>query len=305
MLVVPPKWTVEDFENDTARSINSFRQVRISEPLEEYLDAFDEYRDAVDELLESTVDLSLLSEQAVEMLSDPHTLDAVRYLASPAISADDLKVVADVASLTPMRLRQDPETAKRVIATVLLALDRHRFPWVGENREATEAERATAVVSTTALIAAQKVQTKRRTSAKNAQEEQVCDYLRSCGFQEVATRAINNTSNAPAPGQYCREALLGSRKADVIVRLWDGRILPIECKVSNSSTNSVKRLNNDAAVKATIWTREFGEVNVVPSAVVSGVFKVRNLVNAQKDRLTIFWSHNLEALGEFIEETKP
>lgn len=305
MLVDPPKWTVEEFENDTARSIKSFRQVRISEPLEEYLDVFDEYRDAVDELLESTVDLSLLSDQAVEMLADPRTLDAVRYLASPAISADDLKVVADVASLTPSRLRRDPETAKRVVATVLLALDRHRFPWIGENREATEAERATAVVSTTSLIATQKVQTKRRTTAKNGQEELVRDYLLSCGFQEAATRVISNVSNAHSPGQFSREALLGSRKADVIVRLWDGRILPIECKVSNSSTNSVKRLNNDAAVKAKTWRTEFGEVNVVPSAVVSGVFKVHNLVNAQKDNLTIFWSHNLEALGEFIEATKP
>ena len=43
--------------------------------------------------------------------------------------------------------------------------------------------------------------------------------------------------------------------------------MPIECKVSNSATNSIKRLNNDAAVKARIWRGEFGERQVVPSAV--------------------------------------
>lgn len=305
MVVVPPQWTIEEFEADTARSINVFRQMRISEPLEEYLDVFDEFRDAVDDVLESTVDLSLLSDQAVELLCDPRALVAIRYLASPAISEDDLKVVAEVASLTPTRLRQDPETAKRVISTVLLALDRHRFPWVGENRDATAAQRANAVTSTTALIAAQRVQTKRRTAAKDDQERQVCDYLVECGFLEVPTRTISNASSAYPQGSFSREALLGSRKADVIVRLWDGRILPIECKVSNSSTNSVKRLNNDAAVKAKTWLEEFGRVNVVPSAVVSGVFKVHNLLSAQTAGLTIFWSHNLEAMGEFIEKTKP
>jgi hypothetical protein len=29
--------------------------------------------------------------------------------------------------------------------------------------------------------------------------------------------------------------------------------MPIECKVSNSKANAVKRLNNTAAVKAAVW----------------------------------------------------
>ena len=44
--------------------------------------------------------------------------------------------------------------------------------------------------------------------------------------------------------------MLGTRKADVLVGLHDRRLMPIEAKVSNSFTNSIKRLNNDAAVKA-------------------------------------------------------
>lgn len=45
----------------------------------------------------------------------------------------------------------------------------------------------------------------------------------------------------------------------------------------DSALNSVKRLNNDAAVKAEYWLEQFGASQVVPAAMLSGVFKVKNL----------------------------
>jgi hypothetical protein len=44
----------------------------------------------------------------------------------------------------------------------------------------------------------------------------------------------------------------------VLIPLWDERKMPIESKVSNSGVNSIKRLNNDAAVKAGKWIHYFG-----------------------------------------------
>ncbi|MCA1493669.1 XamI family restriction endonuclease [Ensifer sp. NBAIM29] len=58
---------------------------------------------------------------------------------------------------------------------------------------------------------------------------------------EVASRRIPNISHAPEPGEFCGESVLSNRKGGIIVRLWDHRVMPIECKVSNSLTNSVKR----------------------------------------------------------------
>ena len=252
MGINPPKWTAEEFEREAAQAILHFRETRMHEPLEAYLGYAEEYRQQVETLMEETVDLTRLSNLAVELLTNPQRLTAIRYLASPAISEDDLKVLAD-AALTPKRLNADPDMARRVIETVLMGLDRERFPWVAESREPTEGERATAVVSTAALIATQKVQTGRRNEAKKTQEGAVADALRAAGFTEAPTRAVTNMSHLPAHGEFCAEALFGSRKADLIVRLWDGRVMPTECKVSNSSTNSVKRLNNDAAVKARTW----------------------------------------------------
>ena len=298
-----PRWTAEEFEREAAQAIRHFRETRMHEPLEAYLDYVEEYRRQVETLIEETVDLTRLSSRAVELLTDPQQLTAIRYLASPAISEDDLKVLAD-AALTPKRLNADPDMARRVIETVLMGLDRERFPWVAESREPTEGERATAVVSTAALIATQKVQTGRRNEAKKTQEGAVADALRAAGFTEVPTRAVTNMSHLPAHGEFCAEALFGSGKADLIVRLWDGRVMPTECKVSNSSTNSVKRLNNDAAVKARTWIQEFGTVTCVPAAVLSGVFKTRNLISAQDDGLTLFWAHGLDRMNSFITSTR-
>jgi XamI restriction endonuclease len=299
----PPQWSEDELEEDAAEAVVRFREVRMHEPLEQYLEAFDDYRTAVENLIEGTVDLTQLSDQAVELLTQPELLTAIRYLASPFISVDDLKVLAQ-AVLSPTRLREDPEMARRVIDTVLLGLDRERFPWVSEERDPSEAERGVAIVSTASLIATQKVQTARRNAAKDNQEDAVAECLKENSFAEVPRRTVSNTSHLPNPGEFCRESLFGTRKADLIVRLWDGRTMPIECKVSNSSTNSVKRLNNDAAVKAKKWISEFGTTNAVPTAVLSGVFKVHNLATAQGDGLTLFWAHRLEAMIEFIEMTR-
>ena len=78
--------------------------------------------------------------------------------------------------------------------------------------------------------------------------------LTGAGLVEMPKLKALTLTDAPAPGQILRGQLLsGERKAAFLVRLWDHRIMAIECKVSNSATNSVKRLNNDAAAKAEAW----------------------------------------------------
>lgn len=304
MSAVPPLWTSAELEAARQTAIAVFREERMGEPLEKYLRAFDEYRATVQELLEATVDLSQLSDQALDVLTNPNLLEAVRYLAGPPISTDDLRTLSE-ASLAPSRLRSDPTKAQRVIDTVLLGLDRHRFPWVGEDREPTEAEREAAALASAALLASRRVLTSRANEGKTAQELAVSDRLIEAGLTRAPTRTIATLTDAPDPGEFCGESMFGTRKADLVVRLWDNRAMPIECKVSNSSTNSIKRLNNDAAVKASRWREEFGTTQVIPSAVLSGVFKLGNLEQAQTNHLTIFWAHDLTPLIDFIGATRP
>src|SRR5262249_3696127 len=140
--------------------------------------------------------------------------------------------------------------------------------------------------------------TLRRNAAKKAQEARVAQALIGAGFERVTINRGNVAiiDEGPARGQFCLEKPLAGRKADLIVRLWDGRGLAIECKVSNSGTNSVKRILNDAAAKAETWKNRLGQDQVIPTAVVSGVFKVHNLQEAQRRQLSLFWAHRLSDL---------
>lgn len=303
-MIAPPVWTAEQLQTDLELSIAAFSTERLEEPLEDYLEAFDQYQSDVETLLETSVDLSDLSD-TMALLGEPDSLMAFRYLAAPPISYDDLKVLVEARALSKAQLLANADLGPRIVSTVRQVIDRRRFPWVADNREPTETERNAAIVASAALMAASRAQTNRRTVGKEKQEARVKEVLRSVGFTEVPSRRIPNFASAPDLGEYCPESLLGTRKADVVARLWDQRVMAIECKVSNSSTNSVKRLNNDAAVKAERWRNEFGSLQVVPTAILSGVFKLGNLKAAQANGLTLFWAHDLDPMLEWIESTRP
>jgi hypothetical protein len=300
-VITPPVHTKEQLEAARQIAISAFRKERLEEPLEDYLEAFDVYLGATEDLLEATIDLADLQAQAVDILSNEERLTALRYLAGPPISLDDLKILASVGSLTKTKLQADPGTVKRLIEIVQIGLDRRRFPWVTEGREPTEAERQAAVLASAALMATARVGTARRSTSRKEQEAAVEAALVTLGWTRVGTRTIKTLADAPNPGEFCRESLLGTRKADFVVRLHDGRILALECKVSNSSTNSVKRLNNEAAKKAVEWNKQFGTLGIVPSAVLSGVYKLHNLESAQNEGLALFWAHDLGVLTSWIQ----
>ena len=302
-MIERPRWSEQELDAARKRAIEVFRIQRMSEPLEAYLEAFDDYQGVVEDLLETTVDLTDLESTALNIVTDPKLLEAFRYLAGPPISADDLKTVSE-AVLSAGPLKADAEMVRRIVQVVLAGLDRRRFPWVAEGREPTEAERNAAVLASAALMAMRKAETSRRGDEKIKQEDKVETALLSYGFVKVATRPVSTLALAPGAGEFCRESMLGTRKADFIVGLWDRRIMPIECKVSNSSTNSVKRLNNDAAVKAVTWRQDFGDRNVVPVAILSGVYKLHNLIDAQTRGLSLFWAHDLTELLNWIERTR-
>ena len=242
-------------------------------------------------------------ETVVGLVRDGDIRTAFRYLAAPPISEDDLKTLADT-TLSASALRNDPEQARRVRGIVLHIIDPHRFPRVAEQRAPSAHEREQAVVASAALVAARKVETSRRSDAKQAQEDQVKELLRGIGFAEAPRRDIPLLDAAPGPGEFCGESRLGNTRADLVVRLYDRRAMPIECKVSNSSVNSFKRVNHEAAGKAKDWLTGFGKRQIVPAAVLGGVFNPSNLETAQRDGLALFWSHRLQDLADYIESTK-
>jgi XamI restriction endonuclease len=302
-MVKPPRWTPEQLDAERSRSIEFFRRERMQEPLDQYLRVFDQYATAVEHVLTESSDLDNLDDAAIALLTDKSLLEAFRYLSGPPISADDLKTLAE-AALSPGRLRSDPEMTRRVVEVVRFGLDRKRFPWIALHRKPTDVERSAAVLASAALMASSHVTASRRNEGKSAQESLVDRTLGAAGLTKTQPRPIETLNQAPAPGQFCRETLLGTRKADFVIGLWDHRIMAIECKVSNSAVNSVKRLNNDAAAKAEAWLTDFGTAQIVPCAMLGGVYKLHNLVDAQTRGLTLFWAHELDELTRWIASTR-
>lgn len=300
-----PVWSEHRLEIGRDQAEAHFREGRRTEAPEIYQRLFDDYRGVVEEVFALTADLSQLRPTVLSLVADSHKLEVLRYLFGPPVSADDLKVLLQVRSLTASRLNSDPERVNLLMRFIQEGHDRRRFPWLSESRVPEQHDRNAAILATTALLATRRLETVRRNTTKTLQERLVAIRLRHANFRQVESRDIKTLNDAPGADAFCRESLFGSRKADFIIGLPDGRTMALECKVSNSATNSVKRLNNDAAVKATTWRSEFGSVQVVTAAILSGVYSLRNLVYAQERKLALFWAHDLTAMINWVRSTDP
>ncbi len=304
MTSAPPRWTRDELSECAATAASKFRIDRLA--ITDSWGHHDSQAHAKFELLFEK--LGSLQPGAITdaSLGEAYGLglgEALRYLAGPPISDDDLRVIADVNSIAPGVLKSNTKAARKVFRVIERVIDPYRFPWMEGGLEATAQQREAALLASSVLLAAQRMATERRNEGKDSQETMVKDYLCALGFTEAPTMAINTIVRGPQAMQFCSECQLGERKADVVVRLHDTRLLAIECKVSNSATNRVKRLNNDAAVKAEYWVKQFGTAQVVPAAVLAGVFKVLNLEQAQTRGLSLFWLHDLDKLGAFVHST--
>jgi hypothetical protein len=192
---------------------------------------------------------------------------------------------------------------RKLFRVIERVIDPHRFPWIKDGKPPTKQQRESALLASSVLLAAQRIATERRTSSKNQQESEVKKYLEDLGFAEAGAKQIDAYDEGPQKMQFCGECLLAERRADVFIRLHDKRLLALECKVSNSRVNSLKRINNDTIAKIEGWRATFGKF-VIPAALLSGVFNIKNLEQAQKKGLSLFWSHDLNRLGAFIESTR-
>jgi hypothetical protein len=302
----PTVWTEEQILANCAAGREAFRRERLDEPLSKYLEALEANRVKFGKLFDSygaAAPWSMTPAQVAHVFRDKLG-DAFRYLAAPPVSEDDLQVLAEVNSVAPTRLASEPEMAARVLEVIQRIYDPMRFPWSKARRVPTADELRVAILASAALIASQRVHTDRPNEGGKPQQKAVKDCLIGMGFTEVKRRPVHTWEDAPKRGKFCGEGKVGSRQADIVIRLFDDRLMPIECKVSNSAVNSEKRLNNDALAKAQAWHREFGSVSTVPSAVLSGVFKPARVIAAQEAGLSVFWTYRLDDLREFIESTR-
>jgi hypothetical protein len=298
------KWTPQQLADDVAAAIANFRSKRLDEPKERYGQHFKKFSGLVGEIID---ELSAMLAEPIDagliakFVRGRDRNKAFRYLTAPPISLDDLETLADT-TVGPVVLAGNPEAAARVRNVVRAVIDPHRFPWVAEGREPTPEEKERAIIATAALAATRDVEMDRRSVSKEGQEQAVKDLLGSLGMTKVAPREIPSLSSgsAPAPGEYCGESRVAGTRADVVARLKNGDIMLIECKVSNSSVNSYKRIVHDTGGKAAHWYNSLGRASTIPCAVLGGVFARQNLEHVQNMDVYLFWEHRLQDLADYV-----
>jgi XamI restriction endonuclease len=300
------RWTPKQLAKDAEIARANFRTTRLSEQAlyqnfaAEYDPFFRELIPHLTELHDGTIDRAWL----IEFLFDNQkALDAFRYLAAPRISADDLEALS-ATTIRATTFRADAKAIDPVVNVVGQLLDPIRFPWAAVGMKPTAEEIERAVIASTTLIATQRVETHRRNDSKDVQETLVKDTLRALHFKEVKSRPMKLITDAPNPMEFCGQAKLGTKQGDVFARLADKRLLAIECKVSNSEVNSFKRVMNDSVSKAVEWIDALGKNQVIPVAVIRGVFNPANLDSAQ-DNISLIWDHRLSDLSKFIKGVGP
>ncbi|OZG57114.1 XamI family restriction endonuclease [Bifidobacterium myosotis] len=269
-----------------------------------YDSAFDTAYAEIEHVLSTTGQLSNLEAMAAQLFEEGY-LDVLRYMERPTVSSDDFKKLSETNTTAKGRLSQ-PGNAALAMEYLLRNLNTRVFPWFGSGVDPTESELNAAKHAVAALVADQKTKTMLRNKQSQSQEEAVRRALiDGAGYRMVKARDFRMLSDGPKPGEiFHKETSIDGVKADVVFGLYDGRIMALECKVSNTAVNSYKRLNHETVDKIVKWNRMFGSNGIVGGCVLQGVFAVDNLELAQKAGVAIFWSANLKELVDFVADTE-
>lgn len=290
-----PVFSEQELDAQRQRAIALFIQERAQEGDASYRQAFETNRKLVERLFLSTKYLSVTDGNILS--ANPDLIEVARFLAAPPVSEDDLDTL--VGRRVATRKTLPAELAQAAFDVLGAMIDTIRCPWLREERAPSAAEIKEAIDWTAGLLTVEQLRTERRTESAKRQQEAVAQLLLNNGWQEAPRRPIQVLDDLPR-GHFSRESDVWGAKCDVPIRLHDGRLLALECKVSNSATNSVKRLIRETCGKASTWRQAAGD-QIITGAVLAGVFKMKNLLEAQDDHhVVVFWEHDLSPLLQFI-----
>ena len=303
----PKRFTRMELAESAAIAGEHFKQTRTDAEASTaafYDSAFDTAYAEIEHVLSTTGQLSNLEAMAAQLFEEGY-LDVLRYMERPTVSSDDFKKLSETNTTAKGRLSQ-PGNAALAMEYLLRNLNTRVFPWFGSGVDPTESELNAAKHAVAALVADQKTKTMLRNKQSQSQEEAVRRALiDGAGYRMVKARDFRMLSDGPKPGEiFHKETSIDGVKADVVFGLYDGRIMALECKVSNTAVNSYKRLNHETVDKIVKWNRMFGSNGIVGGCVLQGVFAVDNLELAQKAGVAIFWSANLKELVDFVADTE-
>lgn len=302
----PPLWDEAALRRRAQTALDDFVNRRLAEPASRYREHLQERRRALQTLFRELASFDPQNpdiEIARKILTDPQLESALRYVAGPPVSKDDLGVLAtrNRERIGTAAIRTNPTLANEVLALICRLADSERFPWLARGRKPKPHEIKQALRATSALHAAQSMQTERRAYGKVV-EGLLRDRLLQLGHRLLRTPnggRITAPMHMPGAKSFYGECSVHGRRTDLLIGLSDGRAVAVEAKDSSSVVNSVKRVLNDTAAKARHWRERFGET-LVPVALLSGVYGIDSLRSAQASGLYLVWSHELDSFVDWL-----
>lgn len=303
---LPTVWGDEELAEHAQQSIDAFVDRRLKEPRERYTEHLHQRQNAIFKVFKILADVDPQHpdpEIVRTILLDDDLKSALRYVAGPPISDDDLSVLVtrSTASVTKTQLRTDDELVAAILKLICNVSDPSRFPWIADRRQPSCHELKQAVRATSALHATQTLQTERRGYGRTV-EQIFKGRLEQLGYthQRAPNKGkVVSPAHWPAAQVFYGECTVYGRRADILIGLSDGRIVAVEAKDSSSALNSIKRVLNDTAAKAKHWNTKAGE-EIIPIALLSGVFKVESLKLAQDSGLFLVWTHELDSFVAWL-----
>lgn len=224
--------------------------------------------------------------------------ELLRQLTAPPLSQDQFALLCPEYSKNAEKKARpvSPEKAQAVAAAFRRWLDPRILEGVAADR----------VIDVAAgplyILARQKFETDRRIQAARAQEQGVIELLDELGFERTSSREIDQPWTVGERRYMHKTTFRGAAKStaevDIAVGMSSGRLLAIECKVSNDATNSIKRVN-DVLKKREAWEQGYGRV-LTTGAVLSGVIAGKDVARLSASGVYVFFSHDLESLRHFL-----
>lgn len=224
--------------------------------------------------------------------------EMLRQLTAPPLSQDQFKLLCPAWSKSS---EKNDKPVKSLVARQVAEVVRR---WIDPRIiEGLNADRLAEVAAGPLyILARQKYETDRRTQASRQQEAAVIALLDGLGYAKSDSRQIDQPWTV-GEGRYMHKttfcgATKSTAEVDIAVGLPGGRLLAIECKVSNDATNSIKRVN-DVLKKRESWEKGYGRV-LTTGAVLSGVIANKDVLRLSSAGVCVFFSHDLTSLNQYL-----
>lgn len=300
------KYTKDELSRDIAKATAIFvERVRHDVPAA-YRPKMADAQAELTHALAVTTDLMDLRPELIA--ANPEIVRALRYTAGPPISEEDFRTVTRWPFAATANAKAVRAAAPEVCRTVRDLADPELFPWLAESRAPLPEERDAAINGTAKLLAVERFRTERRGKASKDQEAEVRRVLaKEAGLAEVERPAKRKTGHIELidhldKGSFTSECVLHGMKCDVPVRLPDGLLMTIECKVNSGQKNGWKRVSREVEGKAARWRDKFGSASVVIAIMLDGNFDLGTLTRFQEEGYFIFWGHDPQRLVDFVNE---